>query len=115
MLVGAMLADAILVDAMLVDAMLADLQGEARRHGGRARALKTRTHSSGASGGKKHYGISEKMRILNASEELESQKTLRGRSKNANFECQPRTGKLKKHYGIAVKMRILNASKELES
>ena len=44
---------------------------------------------------KKHYGVAVKIRILNASKELESYITLWDRSKNANIECQQRIGKLK--------------------
>ena len=45
-------------------------------------------------GYKKHDGITVKLRNLNASKKLESENTLRDRSKKANFECQQTTGKL---------------------
>jgi hypothetical protein len=85
---------------------------------------------------RKHYGCAAIMRFLSASESPETQKILRMRSDNANFECQrkrrntenttdpqrecefaifAKPPKTKKHYGIAVKMRISYLRKASQS
>ena len=84
---------------------------------------------------KKHCGRVVKMRILSASETLETQQTLWTRSENANFECQRNAWKahftidslrnckfwvsascLKSalYYRFAAKLQILSASQLLE-
>ena len=56
-----------------------------------------------------------RMRILRASQALESQKTLGNRSENANFEGQPRATMTENTWESQRNMRILRASQTLES